>query len=328
MKNRHHRFAPNALLATSLAAVLALPALAQDAKPGTTHPAPPQDVGAPAAPAPAATPAQVALPEAAEILAKSVVAIGGRDAWEKIKSLEIKGTMAMPAAGIKGPMVSKIASPNKMSTVIELAGVGTIRQGFDGTTAWSMDPISGPRLLEGKELETMQREADFLKDVDPAKRWDSVKTVGEGDFGGFDCWKLEATKDGVVSTHWYEKSTGLPRGFTAEIDTQLGRIPVTSVMTSYKEFTGEGFGSVQFPVATETTQMNQKMLSTVESIVFDAVPADAFTLPKEIVALLEPEPTEDEESGEKTSGDEAGSAKPAAPKAPATPEPPAAAPKA
>jgi hypothetical protein len=319
MKNTRLRPAFHAVLLASLA----MPAFAQDAKPGTTHPAPTQDVGAPAAPA-ATAPAAPAksLPDAREILAKSVTAIGGREAWEKIKSVEIKGSMSMPAANIKGPMTSQVSSPNKMLTVIELAGVGTIRQGFDGTTAWSVDPISGPRLLEGKELETMTREADFLKDVDPAKRWDKVETVGEGDFGGFDCWKLEATKDGSTSTHWYEKSTGLPRGFSAEIDTQLGRIPVTTVMVEYKEFTGAGFGSVQFPARTETTQMNQKMISLIESITFDAVPAEAFALPKEIAALLEPEPSEEGDDAEAAPAPASSAPKQDAPKpdAPAAPK--------
>jgi hypothetical protein len=271
---------------------------------------------------PVATPATITpavqtenLPAAAEILKKSVEAIGGKEAWSKVKSTEIIGAMEMPAAGMKGPVRSKMAPPNKMLTLIELAGVGTIRQGFDGTTAWSIDPINGARLLEGKELETMRHEADFLKEVDLEKRWDKIETVSGGDFNGYDCWKLVGTKGSDTTTLYYAKDDGLARGVEMEVDTQVGRLKVVTVIREYREF-----GAVRMPVRTEATQMNQKMVSTVESVVFDLVDPSEFDLPKEIKALLEPEPTEEEELENAATAPDA----PAAPSAPAAPTTPVA----
>lgn len=275
---------------------------------------------APAAPA-AAKPA-ANLPSAADILAKSLEATGGKEAWSKITSMESKGSMEIPAANIKGPMHTVMAAPNKSIMRMELTGFGTIVTAFDGTVGWSSDPSGGTRILEGEEREMIAREAELLKNPDPMARWDSVKTIGEGDFGGFDCWKLEATRGDTKSILWFEKSTGLARGSESTVSTQMGDIAVKSVIQTYTEYKGD-FGAVKLATRTEASQMGQKMVATIDTVTFNAVPADAFALPKDVQELLKPEPTEEEELGEEFNAETPAAAppeKPAAPAAPATPK--------
>ncbi len=268
----------------------AAPAIAQDAPPRST------------APAESAKPAAASLPPAKDIIAKAIEVIGGKDAWAKRTSMEMSGTIELPAQGMKGTMVSRTGQPNRMVTTMELAGLGAFRTGFDGKVGWSSDKIQGTRLMTGKELETIAREADYLKDVDPMARWDSVTTAGEGAFGGFDCWKLEAkrttkSEDGKETTSkatmWYEKSTHLLRGYETVVETSIGALPMSTTFVEYKDFDG-----IKLPVRTEATQAGQKIITVFEKISFDSVPADAFVLPKEVQALLEPEPAdEDEDAG-------------------------------
>ena len=239
---------------------------------------------------------------AKDIIAKAIEVIGGKDAWAKRTSMEMSGTIELPAQGMKGTMVSRTGQPNRMVTTMELAGLGAFRTGFDGKVGWSSDKIQGTRLMTGKELETIAREADYLKDVDPMARWDSVTTAGEGAFGGFDCWKLEAkrttkSEDGKETTSkatmWYEKSTHLLRGYETVVETSIGALPMSTTFVEYKDFDG-----IKLPVRTEATQAGQKIITVFEKISFDSVPADAFVLPKEVQALLEPEPAdEDEDAG-------------------------------
>ena len=264
-------------------------------------------------------PATGETPTATAVLERSVAAIGGIDTWSKVKSMEVKGQLEMPGQGIKGPTNSFIAAPNKMVTVILLSGIGELKTGFDGTVGWSADPISGPRLLEGGELEMLTREADVLKDADPIKRWDKVEFVGDGEFGGFSCWKLTATKGASQSTLWFEKETGLQRGLETILESQLGKVPVSTVLKDYREFEGP-FGKIKMPVRTEASQMGQKMVNTVESVTFDAVDAKVFELPTAIKALLEPEPAEE---GETPAAEPAKPTAPAAPTAPVAPAAPA-----
>lgn len=277
-------------LAVAAALALSSPLLAQDApdaKPGA---------------APAAKAAN--LPEAREVLLKGVEALGGRDAFLKIKSIEMKGSIEMPAQGLKGTMVARTALPNKMLTTMSLGALGDFRTGFDGTTGWASDKIQGTRLLEGKELATIVRESDFMKETDPLKRWDAYATTAEAKFGGFDCWKIEASKGDEKAVLWYEKATNLPRGLEMTLETQLGKIPVSTVYLEYKDFNG-----LKFPVRSEAKQAGQRIVTVFDSIVFDSVDPSSFELPAEVKALLEPEPADDDEADE-------GSA-PAAPAAPA-----------
>jgi hypothetical protein len=237
------------------------------------------------------------LPDAREIIAKSIEAIGGKEAWTKRTTMEMKGTIELAAQGMKGKMLSRTGQPNRMVTEMELEGLGAFRTGFDGKVGWSSDKIQGTRLMAGKELETIAREADYLKDVDPMSRWDTIKTVADEKFGGFDCWKLEATRsakrpDGTEAkssaTMWYEKSTYLLRGYATVLETSIGALPMSTTFVEYKDFDG-----IKLPVRTEAMQAGQKIVTMFETITFDAVPESAFALPKEVQALLEPEPADE-----------------------------------
>lgn len=291
-----------------IARTLALCLLGATASVATAQNAPEAKPSEPAAPAQPA----VELPKAADVLARATEALGGKDALMKLVSIETRGSVAMPALNIKGASITRIGAPNRMFTEMELGGVGKIRSGFDGTNGWVSEKISGPRLMTGKELETLRRDADFFKDIDPAKRWDSIETVAATAFQGIDCWELKAKLGDETTTLWYERETGLQRGMQMTATTQLGKIPVTTFIAEYRDFDSPA-GKVKLPVRTELTQMGQKLVTTVDTVEFDKVPAEAFELPKEIKALLEPEPADDE--------DEDGEAVPATPTAPPAKEP-------
>lgn len=292
-QNDHLRNASNTMPTTRtiLAAFLAAPIL-------LASPAFAQAESAPAAPAAPA----VALPPAAEILEKATAAIGGKDAWAKHTSMKLKGSMEVPLANIKGPMTTVMGAPTRMSMTMELPGLGVFRTGYDGKVGWASDKMSGPRLMAGKELETIARDADYFKDLDIAKRFGSVETVGEGEYGGFQCWKLLGKREKEETVLWIEKDTFLTRGMEMTVESQMGKIPVKSVIKEYREIEG-----IKLPVRTETTQMGQKMVMVVTDIELGKATDADFELPAEVKALLEPEPADEE---------------PAAPATPAAPAKP------
>jgi hypothetical protein len=316
------------LIAASLLAVAsALPAAArQDAAPGT----PP--VPAPAEPPAASAPAD--LPSVDSVLAKAAEAVGGREAWSKVRSMRTKGSFGVPAAGISGPMVTEMAQPNRIHTRMDLAGIGEVRTGFDGTTGWATDKIQGPRLMTGDEVETLRREAEMMKDFDVRGRYDSLEVVKDATHGGFACWELGGKKGDETTTLWFEKETGLARGSRMKVKSPLGEIPVESTVREYRAFEGD-FGRILLPVAVEVVQMGQKLSTTVESAEFNCVDDAAFALPVAIRALLEPEPEDDADDMDDDDMDDDDmddddmddaakpASAPAAPAAPKTPDAPA-----
>src|SRR6186713_838080 len=86
-----------------------------------------------------------ALPTIDQVLDKYIAGIGGRAAMEKITSKVAKGTMEIPEANMTGTMMMSMKAPDKSLVVLELGGMGTAREGTDGTVAWSEDPQMGLR---------------------------------------------------------------------------------------------------------------------------------------------------------------------------------------
>src|ERR1700754_3372217 len=103
-------------------------------------------------PAPAKTPdakPATALPNADQIIAKYVQAIGGKAAIEKHTSRQEKGTFDLPAMGVSAPMESYSKAPNKTVFTIDIPGFGMVQRGYNGTTGWESNPQTGLRDLSG-----------------------------------------------------------------------------------------------------------------------------------------------------------------------------------
>lgn len=90
------------------------------------------------APAEQSTESQAA-PSVEKILEHYVAAVGGREAWQKLSSRVSMGTIEIPSANLKGTVVIHEKAPNRMLTLIIVAG-SAFREGFDGTTGWAEDP--------------------------------------------------------------------------------------------------------------------------------------------------------------------------------------------
>ena len=260
-------FAP--LVGAFLAAAMAAPAGAQ-ATAHTGH-------ATPAAAKPA-----VSLPAPRQIVDKYIAAIGGRDALVRRSSSSMRGTFEMPAAGLRGEVVGHMAKPNKMVMAITFPGIGEMRSGFDGTTAWSIDPTSGPRVLEGAELAQAKIQADFLAALHDEKSFTSMETVELADFEGKKAYTLRLVRPGNDTTYeYFDAESGLLIGTRATRDTQMGPMTATSVMTNYKDF-----GGLQMPTTTTVKTMGQEIVMTVTSIEWDKAEPMAFELPPEIKVLV------------------------------------------
>jgi hypothetical protein len=102
-----------------------------------------------------------------EVIEKSIAAMGGRAAHEKIKTRVMNGELSIgtPAGDIAGTVEMYGAVPNKQRTVIKAdlsafgAGQLLIDQRFDGTTGYAMDSMQGNRDITGSQLENMKAQS-------------------------------------------------------------------------------------------------------------------------------------------------------------------------
>jgi len=255
------------LLPLLLAAVVA--STAAPTRSGT--PAPVQDA-APEAPA---------TPSAEEVLERHRNAVGGADAIRRHHSRRVHGRFELTAQGIQGPLEMLAAAPDRLLLRMDVAGLGRIERGFDGSIGWSVDPGVGPRLLDGRELHELQHSADFYSELKDPSDFASATVLERTTFEGKDCYAVKLVRrTGIELTEYYEVATGLLAGSRMDSTSAMGSIPTTSVVDEYREFDG-----VRLPTRARQRAMGVEWVLTITSVEHDSVPADAFEPPAEISAL-------------------------------------------
>lgn len=236
-----------------------------------------------AQPAPAPEAAKSAeLPSARSIIDRHVRAIGGRKAILSHTSLHATGTMTVAGSGITGVLHVYGAKPNKSLVKIGLGGIGELLEGFDGTTGWTLNPVTGPMLAQGKELEEKKFDADFYSDLHESGRYVSMKTVEKTTFEGRPCYKLSLVrKNGDEDFDYYDVETGLKAGATGTRESPMGPLSVTQTHSDYKKF-----GDLLVPTTMKQTAMGVQQVLTMTTVDFDNVPPSMFEPPAQIKALL------------------------------------------
>ena len=218
------------------------------------------------------------------VLDRFVEATGGAAAYEKIHSMVMKGTMGMPAMGLKGDVTINSAEPNKVSLMTELAGVGKIVEGSDGTNAWTFSALQGPQLKKGDELADSLREAFFHKENDWRAIYKSAELNGVEEVNGKPAYKVVLTpKSGGPETQYYDKDSGYMVRHQSIRKTAFGEIPVDVSVSEYRK---ECEGPV-LPHTMVQSVAGQKIELNIKSIMCpEKLPADTFEPPAEIKALI------------------------------------------
>jgi len=229
--------------------------------------------------APAAASAQ--LPAAADLMAAYNKAIGGEAAFAKYQGMHVTGSFAIPSMGMSAGMEVYSARPNKMLTVSSIPGMGEMRQGFDGETAWGIDPMRGARILQGPELAMIQDQAGFDADLRVMSKFKSAETVEKTTLGGQECYKVKLVwLSGRESFDCYSAANGLLVARIENQESDMGRIEATTLLQDYTDF-----GGIMIPKKSVVTAMGMEQVLTIEKVEFDTVDAAKFELPAEIKAL-------------------------------------------
>lgn len=222
------------------------------------------------------------LPTAQEVIEKYVNAIGGKEAFAKRQSVQSKGTLNLPAQGLKGSIEILSARPNKLLINIDLPGIGMSKTGYDGKVGWTSSPIAGPALMEDKQLGEFKEQADFDSDLHDAGRYSSMEVSGPVDFEGKKCYALKlVSKSGRESTEFFDAESGLMLGSESTEASPAGDLKVTTLLSDYEK-------KGDLLVATKTTQKISGIDMSMEmtEFEFDKVDPKAFDLPEEIKALV------------------------------------------
>ncbi len=231
---------------------------------------------------PAASVAQ-ALPDPKTLMEAHNTAAGTRAALDKHTSIQMAATMSMPAMGMEASMEVLRAKPNKFVQKMVIGQIGEVLTGFDGTVAWTTNPMMGAQLIQGEQLASIKSNADFFSNMQDPSNYSKAETVELTDFEGRKCYKVRLTRDGRDGFEYFDAQTGLLAGFSGTVQSSQGPIEATTVFTEWGDF-----GGIKFPKKIEQRTPSGPATITFTKIEFDKVDASAFDLPAAVKALIKP----------------------------------------
>jgi hypothetical protein len=183
-----------------------------------------------------------------EVIEKSIAAMGGRAAMEKIKTRQMTGTITLstPAGDIPGTIEVTNAAPNKARTVIKAdltslgAGPMVVDQRFDGTTGYVLDSLQGDRPIGGDQLANMRANSFPHPFLDYKARGTRATVSGKEKAAGRDAFVVVLEpSSGPAVRQFIDAETYLPIQSVIKLTLpQVGEIEQTARSSDYRDVEG------------------------------------------------------------------------------------------
>lgn len=227
--------------------------------------------------------------KAIEIIEKAIEASGGRDLISEAKYVTMKGTLAIPAAGIEGNITTYIKAPDNMLIHTNIPMIGEQKQGYNGEVAWSSDPMGGPRIMPEEETKALKQEADPANRLNYKADNPVIEYKGETEFDGKKAHKIRLVDtDGMESTEYYDIEKHFMIGSEAKVPTPMGQIQTTSMLRDYKDM-----GGVMQPTLMVQRMGPQEFTIKINEVSYDEIDASVFELPAAVQALVKAKQKDD-----------------------------------
>jgi zinc protease len=228
------------------------------------------------------------MPSAEKVLERFVEVSGGQDAFAKVKTVSMTGTMEIKAQNMKAAMKMYRADGGKSYTVFELPGLGKQEDGSDGRTSWDKT-VLGPRIKSGTEkfLASCAKSAigtEYAPSAaDMASCYDKITVTGIEDLDGKPAFKLLLTpKQGKPQEQWFDKESGLLKKLRITMPSPMGELPMNVLFEEYKAIDG-----ILTPVRMTNQMGPLSMTLSFEEILYNPkLPEQIFALPADIQALV------------------------------------------
>jgi hypothetical protein len=181
---------------------------------------------------------QANLPPAEQVLEKSVVAVGGRDKIDSIKSYYKEERTEIPAQNMTA--TSKFWwKQGNMYSEIEMPGVGLMKVWHNDEGTWSQDPLNGTRKLEGDEAEQAARTASPVMTAVWKEYFDSAETTGRRMVDDRPVIDVKLTdKKGEEMVLSFDEAEGLLVEQQFKQKTAMGDMPVTVKIEEWADYDG------------------------------------------------------------------------------------------
>jgi len=242
-------------------------------------------------PSPGATSAP--LPSPTAIVARYDEALGGVAALRRHTSITVRGELEVRRP--KGVVVVAFIRYGKapflrLERYTLPGGGGEDLRGFDGEHAWHLSPQGAPELLEGDEVLSAKRDADFYYPVTLLSWFRSMETVGIEELDGRACYHLRGINLwGRQNDHFYDRETGLLAAYEFDSTWRGGPGLEREIFTGYRRIgdvlvsTEQSF-EARSKAQTGTWEPEQRLTS--RTITFDDVEPASLEPPAAVRDLI------------------------------------------
>jgi photosynthetic reaction center cytochrome c subunit len=181
-------------------------------------------------------PAAAALPTVEQVLNRYVEALGGKAAYEKLKTRVMKGSQVR-FDGTALPLEVYQSSPNRLVSIVTTAN-GSVSSGFNGMTGWIKNP-RGQRDMSGSQLAQMKRAAEFYGDLKLRELYPNTVLVGTEKVSEREAYVIQSpVEDKRTERLYFDMQTGLLVRILGLTETIIGAIPDQTDFSDYREVDG------------------------------------------------------------------------------------------
>lgn len=229
-------------------------------------------------------PAATVTISADSLLDAYMTAIGGTELQAKLYNRVASGKVELVGLGLTGTVTETSQEPAYTRMVMELAGLGRIEGGTDGSTAWESDSIQGARLLEGGERAMALRAAALVNGAGWRDLFPKAEYAGTDSADGRACHKVVLTPaQGNTETWYLDAADHLLRKTSTVVESVMGDVAVETSYSDYRPVDG-----LLLPHVSEQSLLVQKIRVVYDRIRHNVELADdAFAPPPDVQALLQ-----------------------------------------
>ena len=176
------------------------------------------------------------LPTADAVLSR-YARITGEALANRVTSRVIKGRVEAPALGFSGRFELYSIADGRSMTVTTVQRMGTLRQGFDGTSRWSLKENVAP----GVKLPDVPilSEADLFSDIRLSNLYSRTKLMGKVQEGDREVYLVEGTpRKGATEKLYFDTENGMLLHRDLTRSTSRGTFPAEIYFSNWRRLDG------------------------------------------------------------------------------------------
>jgi hypothetical protein len=183
-----------------------------------------------------------------EVIQKYSAAMGGLDAFKKVNTAKITGTLTSTTAGKTSvlPLTTQLINDKYVRTDVQVNGQ-TVTSVYNNGSGWKINPFDGaptPTTASPAELINYKLQSSLVNNLmDYKSRGHQVELLGEEDIAGVKAHKIKLTSkdDGKVTTYFINTTDHLLVKSVAKRNVAGLEVDAETFYTDFKEIDGLKF---------------------------------------------------------------------------------------